>query len=108
MSNIIITLQSSDGKEFKTDLKNIQCSKLITTMLENVTINDKKDILIPIKEIHSTILSKILDWTTYHHKNDPPPSTEPTTEEENQKRIQNQKIIFNWDQNFFNIHISKK
>lgn len=60
-----IKLQSSDKKIFKIDIKTAICSITIKTMLENLGYEDEDEI-IPLPNVKSTILAKIIEWAEYH------------------------------------------
>merc|ERR1712156_1416381 len=78
-----INLQSSDEKIFKEDLDVVKKSITIRTMLEDLGVeqnNDEEEVkeVLPLPNIDSEVLRKVIDWCE-EHKNDP----EPEKEEEN-------------------------
>ena len=66
-----ITLQSSDGETCKVDLDVAKESMTIKTMLEDLGIEgDREEEVVPLPNINSKILIKVIEWAT-HHKNNP-------------------------------------
>ncbi|GAB0087112.1 SKP1 [Sergentomyia squamirostris] len=93
----VIKLKSSDGEVFDTELQIVKCSKLITTMLDALGMEEGGDEIVPLANVNSVILKKVLEWAT-HHKDDPqPPSVEDETKE---KRTDD---IIQWDKEFANV-----
>lgn len=64
-----IKLESSDGKFFEAEIGAARCSGTIRTMLDNLGIEDFTG-AVPLPNVHSTILEKVLMWSNYH-KDDP-------------------------------------
>jgi len=54
------------------------------------------DDAIPLPNVNSTILKKVIQWSTYH-KDDPPPPED----DENREKITND--ISSWDQDFLKV-----
>merc|ERR1712156_571722 len=98
-----ITIQSSDGDNFKVDLDAAKKSVTIRTMLEDLGVeqnNDEDEVkeVLPLPNIDSEVLRKVIDWCE-EHKNDP----EPEKEEENKDGERKQKQIIKlegWDEEF--------
>jgi S-phase kinase-associated protein 1 len=68
---ILITLQSSDGEQFKTDINVAKKSKTLRTMLEDLGVEEDagedeiKEIL-PLPNMEAFILDKIINWCKDH------------------------------------------
>ena len=65
-----IKLQSSDGEIFDIKVQIAKCSGTIKTMLKGLGFDDQEDELIPLPNVNSAILHKVLQWAAYH-KDDP-------------------------------------
>eukprot|EP00057_Strongylocentrotus_purpuratus_P035446 XP_799167.4 PREDICTED: S-phase kinase-associated protein 1 isoform X1 [Strongylocentrotus purpuratus] len=77
-----IKLQSSDGEVFEVDVEVARQSVIIKTMLVDLGMDEEDDDAIPLPNVNSTILKKVLQWCHYH-KDDPPP---PEDDENREKR----------------------
>lgn len=88
-----IKLQSSDGEFFVVDVDVMKCSTTIKTMLENLGMEDGGQEVIPLTNINSTILRKVIEWAT-HHRDDPP--ILPNVDDQ----------ISMWDTNYFQVEQS--
>ncbi|XP_034652154.1 S-phase kinase-associated protein 1 [Drosophila subobscura] len=77
----VIRLESSDGVVFDTDAETAKCSGTIRHMLEDCRLEDEveEQPLIPVPNVNSTTLQKILSWAQYH-RNDVPTAEEDETE----------------------------
>ena len=64
-----IKLQSSDGEIFEVDAEAAKASVILEPMCENLD-DDVKEV-IPLPNVNSTILNKVIQWLT-HHKDDAP------------------------------------
>ncbi|XP_052869902.1 S-phase kinase-associated protein 1-like [Anopheles cruzii] len=91
-----IKLQSSDGEIIETDVKIAKCSGTIKTMLEDLGMDEGGDEAVPLPNVHSAILEKVLKWATYH-KDDPMPVEDDDSKE---KRMDD---ISSWDADFLKI-----
>jgi len=91
-----IKLQSSDGEIFPVDVQIGRCSLTIKTMLEDLGMEDGEEELIPLPNVNSAILRKVIQWAT-HHKDDPAPTEE---DENKEKRTDD---ISSWDADFLKV-----
>uniref|UniRef100_A0A6P4E135 S-phase kinase-associated protein 1 n=1 Tax=Drosophila rhopaloa TaxID=1041015 RepID=A0A6P4E135_DRORH len=65
----VVKLQSSDGEIFHTDSETAKCSSTIKTLLDDCGLEAENDPLIPLPNVNSAILKKVLIWAK-HHRND--------------------------------------
>lgn len=66
-----LKLQSSDGKTFEVNINAAKQSTTIKTMLNDLGIeNEAEDQVVPLPNVTSSILEKIIEWAT-EHKEDP-------------------------------------
>ncbi|XP_058060058.1 S-phase kinase-associated protein 1 [Anopheles bellator] len=91
-----IKLQSSDGETFETDVQIAKCSGTIKTMLEDLGMDEGDDESVPLPNVNSAILRKVLQWATYH-KDDPMPVEDDDSKE---KRTDD---ISSWDADFLKV-----
>jgi S-phase kinase-associated protein 1 len=61
-----VKLQSSDGVQVDVDVDVIQCSQTIKTMLEDLGFEEGDEEVIPLPNVNSTILNKVIMWATHH------------------------------------------
>jgi hypothetical protein len=61
-----VKLQSCDGVEEEVDIDVIQCSVTIKTMLEDLGFQEGALEVIPLPNVNSTILKKVIQWATHH------------------------------------------
>ncbi|XP_046609302.1 S-phase kinase-associated protein 1-like, partial [Neodiprion virginianus] len=73
------------------------CSVTIKTMLEELGLDEDEDEIVPLPNVNSAILRKVIQWVT-HHKDDPPP---PEDDENKEKRTDD---ISSWDADFLKVH----
>ena len=66
-----IKLQSSDEEIFEVDVEVARMSVTLRTMLDDLGIEEDDGEPIPVQNVNSSILRKVIQWATYH-KNDPP------------------------------------
>jgi len=92
----IIKLQSSDGEIFETDINVAKCSGTIKTMLEDCGMDEGEDAVVPLPNVNSAILRKVLQWANYH-KDDP----QPTDDDENKEKRTDD--ISSWDADFLKV-----
>ncbi|GFG35732.1 hypothetical protein Cfor_05191, partial [Coptotermes formosanus] len=91
-----IKLQSSDGEVFEVDVEIAKCSVTIKTMLEDLGMDEDEEEAVPLPNVNSAILKKVIQWATYH-KDDPPP---PEDDENKEKRTDD---ISSWDADFLKV-----
>ncbi|KAL1286326.1 S-phase kinase-associated protein 1 [Trichinella pseudospiralis] len=72
-----VSVVSGDGKVFEVDIKAIQLSKTVKTMLEDLRFDGDQNIVeaIPLPNVNASVLEKILLYCE-HHKNDMPEKEE--------------------------------
>jgi len=90
-----IKLKSSDGEVFEVDVEVAKQSVTIKTMLEDLGVGESNDEIVPLPNVNSTILKKVLLWANFH-KNDPP-----TIEDENRDKRTDD--ICSWDAEFLKV-----
>ncbi len=91
-----IKLQSSDGEIFPVDVNIARCSLTIKTMLEDLGMEEGEDEVIPLPNVNSVILRKVITWAD-HHKDDPAPAED---DENKEKRTDD---ISSWDADFLKV-----
>ncbi|CAH4033505.1 unnamed protein product [Pieris brassicae] len=91
-----IKLQSSDTEIFDVDVEIAKCSVTIKTMLEDLGMDDDEEEIVPLPNVNSAILKKVIQWATYH-KDDPPL---PEDDENKEKRTDD---ISSWDADFLKV-----
>lgn len=92
----MIKLQSSDGEIFETDVQIAKCSGTIKTMLEDCGMDEEEEAVVPLPNVNSAILARVLRWANYH-KDDPLPSED---DENKEKRTDD---ISSWDADFLKV-----
>ena len=94
-----IKLQSSDDEIFTVDVEVAKMSEVIKTMMEDLDIDESKDIekVLTVPNVTSPILQKVTDWAT-QHKDDPPP---PPEDDENRQRRTDD--VSEWDKTFLQV-----
>lgn len=94
-----IKLQSSDNEIFECDLAVAKCSGTIRTMLEDLGIDENsEDEVVPLPNVNSAILRKVIQFCTYH-KDDPVPTS--TDDDENKEKRTDD--ITSWDADFLKV-----
>lgn len=91
-----IKLQSSDNEIFVVDYEVAKCSATIKTMVEDLGLEEGDEEIVPLPNVNSAILRKVIQWATYH-KDDPPVSED---EENKEKRTDD---ISSWDSDFLKV-----
>lgn len=91
-----IKLQSSDGEIFEVDVEVARMSNTLRTMLDDLGIEEDDGEPIPVQNVNSAILRKVIQWATYH-KNDPP------TPEDDDAREKRTDDISSWDSDFLKV-----
>lgn len=61
-----IKLQSSDGEIFVVDVEIAKASVTIKTMLEDLGMDEEDEEVVPLPNVTSTILKKVIQWATNH------------------------------------------
>ena len=89
-----IMLQSCDGEVFHVDKTIAMKLKTVKTLLED--LGDEDDEVIPLPNVRSDILKKVIQWAE-HHKNDP-------EDDDNQDKVPVE--IPSWDSNFLNVSVT--
>ncbi|XP_057317955.1 S-phase kinase-associated protein 1-like [Microplitis mediator] len=92
----LIKLESKDKKVFEVDIKVAKMSMTIKTMLENLRLGDNHDEVVPLLNVNSAILKKVIEWAEYH-KDDPPAPEDDKTRE---KRSDDISV---WDSKFLEV-----
>lgn len=92
-----IKLRSSDGEVFDVDVEVAKASVTIKTMLDDLGIEDDDQEEVPLPNVSSSILRKVIQWAQYH-KDDPPA---PVDDEESRERRTDD--ISPWDQDFLKV-----
>ena len=90
-----LKLKSFDGEIFEVDIQVANHSCLIKDMLENMKgIDDGNDDPILLPNCHSLVLSKVLEYCTFHKDDVLIPNDETT--------LQRSDYRYHWDQEFIN------
>ncbi|XP_062715990.1 S-phase kinase-associated protein 1-like [Aedes albopictus] len=92
-----IQLQSSDGEIFNVEFEIAMCSFTIKTMMVDLDLEDNCEEVVPLTNVDSNILRKILQWANYH-KDDP--EANPEDGKPVDRRTDN---ICEWDQEFMKV-----
>lgn len=95
-----IRLQSSDGEVFDTDEQIAKVSGTIKNMLEDCNMDGGEDAVVPLPNVNSAILRKVLQWANYH-KDDPVALDD---DENKEKRTDD---ISAWDADFLKVDQGK-
>lgn len=89
-----VTLESSDKKTFTVLLDVANQSVTVKNMLED--LGSDSDVPIPLPNVSSTVLEKVLAYCTYHHEH-------PTPQSEEKKDDKISEDILPWDKDFCNV-----
>ncbi|KAH9372878.1 hypothetical protein HPB48_012753 [Haemaphysalis longicornis] len=104
----VVRLQSCDGVVFSVDLQVALVSGTIKTMLEDMGMlngGGGEEEIVPLPNVRSEILQKVIEWATYH-KDDPPPlpdDDESKLDETGRLRTDD---IGDWDAAFLKVDLS--
>uniref|UniRef100_A0A1B0B7H0 S-phase kinase-associated protein 1 n=1 Tax=Glossina palpalis gambiensis TaxID=67801 RepID=A0A1B0B7H0_9MUSC len=88
-----IKLRSSDNEIFDIDVQIAKCSGTIKTMLEDCGMEDNNNAVVPLPNVNSVTLRKILDWAEYHQD-------DPQRTEEDEEKAKKTDHILPWDADF--------
>lgn len=88
-----INLTSSDGITFKVDIDIAKISETIRLMIDALGLEEDEKEIVPLPNLHSSILEMVIKWATFH-KNKPIP------QECFDKNPDNMSV---WDANFFDV-----
>lgn len=91
-----IKLQSSDGEVFVVDVEIAKASVTIKTMLEDLGMDEEDEEVVPLPNVNSAILKKVIQWATTH-RDDPPPAED---DDGKDKRTDD---ISSWDADFLKV-----
>lgn len=98
-----VKLQSSDGVVFDVDIDVAEMSVTIRDVLKNVRSVEAAEEGVPLPKVHSTILSKVLEWAA-HHRHDPPtPEEDEETDEWMGQTERFEDYVSLWDEEFLNV-----
>lgn len=100
-----IKLQSSDGQLFPIEVAvAVKCSGMLRNMLEDLGIDETttsgEQPVIPVPQVNSAILGKVLQWANYHKDDD---DVELAEEEEFQSKEKRTDDIGSWDADFLKV-----
>ncbi|KAL3197917.1 hypothetical protein MRX96_044620 [Rhipicephalus microplus] len=96
-SSNIMKLQSSEGHVFEVDLQTAMVSGTLRTMMEDIgKLNADDDEVVPLVNVNTATLKKVLQWSTYH-KNDW------FLLAEDDPAIGARQPLSSWDSEFFNV-----
>src|SRR6218665_3997436 len=91
-----LKLRRADGEIFPIDVDLARMSRTLRTMMDDLGLQQEEDEEIPIQNVNSSILRKVIQWAMYHHK-DPPVSDDDDSQE---KRTDD---ISSWDADFLKV-----
>ncbi|XP_031633893.1 S-phase kinase-associated protein 1-like [Contarinia nasturtii] len=92
----VIRLQSSDGEVFNVETNVAKVSGTIKTMLEDCGMEEEDDTTVPLQNVDSNILGRVLEWAK-HHQNDPIPT------DDDDNKVKRTDDIPAWDVDFLNV-----
>lgn len=98
---IMVQLTSNENEKFSVELAAVKKSITIKDLLENLGVEENNDggEEIPLPNVDTKTLTKIIDYLNYH-KDDPEPSTT-TEEEESLEKLE----VPDWDAEFLKVSI---
>jgi len=88
-----LTLISQDGEKFQIPLQVATLSALVKTMYEG----DKSEKNIPLQNVKSTILRKVIEYMTFHNGNPPKDIEKPL------KSANMREVVSDWDATFVEV-----
>ena len=94
----MVKLISSDGQSISVQENIVRMSQTLNQMLDDLGLEDM-DNGIPLTNVTSPILEKVVEWCT-HHKDDPPPA------EDDDSRAKRTDDISAWDSSFCKVEQS--
>lgn len=100
-----VKLQSSDGVVFDVDTEVAAMLGTIRDLLKNARSDEAMDEVVPLFKVHSTILSKVLEWAA-HHRHDPPTPEEDKETEDWMGPTMGERFedcVSLWDETFLNV-----
>lgn len=92
-----INFKSSDGEIFPVEVECAKQSVIFRSMLEDIPRKEDDD-AIPLPNLTSAVLKKVIEWVTYHK--DDPPQAEAEGDKEEEMRTDN---ISAWDREFLKV-----
>lgn len=96
-SSNIIKLQSSEGHVFEVDLQTAMVSGTLRTMMEDLgKMNTDADEVVPLVNVNTATLKKVLQWATYH-------KDDWLLLAEDDAAIGARQPLSSWDAEFFNV-----
>ena len=106
----LIKLQSSDGQIFPVDTEIARRSITIKTMMEDLGLEDKEEESVPLPNVSSDILKKVIEWMTYHKDDSAPQPIKEDTEDDDDAWKEKEPLeIGSWDKEFFeSLHLDNK
>jgi S-phase kinase-associated protein 1 len=94
--SVQVELVSKDGQKFKVDKEVITMSGLVKDMLEEADEEEDETPSIPVPNVDSKPLQKVIEYCQYHHKN-------PAEEIEKPLKGKIEDVICDWDKKFLEI-----
>lgn len=100
----VIKLQSAEGVNFETDIEVAKCFGTIRTMIEECGLDDEQDGVVPLPNVTSDILERVIKWAE-HHKVEQTEDDDKKTEDNYPVQTENVNSddISTWDADFLNI-----
>ncbi|XP_032306377.1 S-phase kinase-associated protein 1 isoform X2 [Drosophila ananassae] len=98
-----IQLQSSDGEVFNIDSETAKCSSTIRNLIEDCGLESEENPLIPLPNVNSTILSKVLIWANHHRAEKAEKTEENSGKDEASAVVRSSDVISAWDAEFLTV-----
>ncbi|XP_062551560.1 S-phase kinase-associated protein 1-like [Armigeres subalbatus] len=95
-----IKLQSADGEIFNVETRVAKCSKTIRTMMEDLGLGDNYQEVIPLPNVQSSTLRKVLEWANFHKDDQPALGAALDYSNEPYRRTDD---ICDWDREFLRV-----